>query len=212
MDNGQNNKKYKKIAVMGGTFDPIHYGHLSTAEAVRDKFDVEKVIFIPSGCPPHKDLNFVTNNERRYDMTLLATESNPGFEVSRMEIDRPGRTYTIDTINELKEMYGEDVQIYFITGADVVHQIFTWKSWQELITMCDFVAATRPGYKKSDMFKRIEYLRDTYESRIHFMDVPALDISSSDIRERVQKGEPVKYLLPECVEEYIYKNNLYKQM
>ena len=209
MDNTQKHK-YTRIAIMGGTFDPIHYGHLATAESVRWRYNADKVFFIPSGCPPHKDINFVTNNERRYEMTLLATKSNPNFEVSRIEIDRPGRTYTIDTITELKEKYGSEVEILFITGADVVHSIFTWKSWEKLLTLCDFVAATRPGYKKSEMFKRIEYMREAYESKIHFIEVPALDISSSDIRERVSEGRTIKYLLPECVEEYIYENSLYK--
>ena len=209
MDNTQKHK-YTRIAIMGGTFDPIHYGHLATAESVRCKYNADKVFFIPSGCPPHKDINFVTNNERRYEMTLLATKSNPNFEVSRIEIDRPGRTYTIDTITELKEKYGSEVEILFITGADVVHSIFTWKSWEKLLTLCDFVAATRPGYKKSEMFKRIEFMREAYESKIHLIEVPELDISSSDIRERVSEGRTIKYLLPECVEEYIYENSLYK--
>ncbi len=201
-------EKCKRIAIMGGTFDPIHYGHLVTAEAVRKEFNAEVVIFIPTGHPPHKDENNVTHSEHRYLMTFLATVDNPYFEVSRIEIDRDGLTYTIDTIKKIKSL-NNDVKIYFITGADAVSSILTWKDAEVLLTLCSFVAVTRPGYKKETLEKKVSDIKKKYKSKLHFFEVPALSISSSDIRNRVQNGLPIKYLLPEAVERYIYKSDLY---
>ena len=137
---------------MGGTFDPIHYGHLATAEAVRYRFKVDKVIFMPTGNPAHKSDRYVTHHEHRYLMTVLATMRNENFDVSRIEIERPGITYTIDTIQTLKKMCPPDARLYFITGADALHQIFTWKEPEKLLKMCDFVAVTRSGYDKNKLF------------------------------------------------------------
>ena len=206
-----NFKDCKSIAIMGGTFDPIHNGHLVTAEAVRHRFNVDRVVFMPAGQPAHKADQKVTHNEHRYLMTVLATMRNENFEVSRIEIDRPGLTYTIDTIEELKKMCRTDVRLYFITGADAIHQIMTWKEPDRLLTLCDFVAVTRPGYDRTKLFADIGEIREKYESRIHYMEVPALAISSSDIRQRARKGEPIKYLLPQEVEDYIYKFGLYQE-
>ena len=200
----------KSIAIMGGTFDPIHYGHLVTAEAVRHRFQVDKVVFIPTGRPAHKTDKEVTHNEHRYLMAVLATMRNENFEVSRLEIDRPGITYTIDTIEQLKKMCRPDVRLYFITGADAIHQIMTWKEPERLLSLCDFVAVTRPGYQKNQMFEEIGELREKFASRIHYMEVPDLAISSSDIRTRAQKGMPIQYLLPQEVEDYIHKFGLYR--
>ncbi len=205
-----NFKDCKSIAIMGGTFDPIHYGHLVTAEAVRHRFQVDKVIFIPTGRPAHKADKAVTHNEHRYLMTVLATMRNENFDVSRLEIDRPGMTYTIDTIEQLKKMCREDVRLYFITGADAIHQIMSWKSPERLLTLCDFVAVTRPGYRKNQMLEEIGEIRDKFASRIHYMEVPALAISSSDIRARARQGMPIKYLVPQEVEDYIHKFGLYQ--
>ena len=204
-----NFKDCKSIAIMGGTFDPIHNGHLVTAEAVRHRFKVDRVVFMPAGQPAHKANKKVTHNEHRYLMTVLATMRNENFEVSRIEIDRPGATYTIDTIEELKKICRPDVRLYFITGADAIHQIMTWKQPERLLTLCDFVAVTRPGYDKTKLFEDIGEIREKYASRIHYMEVPALAISSSDIREREQRGEPIKYLVPQEVEDYIHKFGLY---
>ncbi|MBR4114011.1 MAG: nicotinate-nucleotide adenylyltransferase, partial [Anaerotignum sp.] len=204
-----NFKDCKSIAIMGGTFDPIHNGHLVTAEAVRHRFKVDRVVFMPAGQPAHKANKKVTHNEHRYLMTVLATMRNENFEVSRIEIDRPGATYTIDTIEELKKICRPDVRLYFITGADAIHQIMTWKQPERLLTLCDFVAVTRPGYDRAKLFEDIGEIREKYASRIHYMEVPALAISSSDIREREQKGEPIKYLVPQEVEDYIHKFGLY---
>ncbi|NLJ89090.1 MAG: nicotinate-nucleotide adenylyltransferase [Epulopiscium sp.] len=197
------------IAIMGGTFDPIHYGHLVTAEAVRHKYNINQVIFMPTGHPPHKNNKEVSHSEHRYLMSVLATAANPYFNVSRMEIDRKGTTYTIDTIKGLKEVYGEKTELYFITGADALHYIFTWKDAEELLRLCTFVAVTRPGYNKEKLVKEIEIIKKNYESKIHFLEVPALSISSTDIRNRVREGRPIKYLVPESVENYIYKFKLY---
>jgi len=204
-----NFKDCKSIAIMGGTFDPIHNGHLVTAEAVRHRFKVDRVVFMPAGQPAHKANKKVTHNEHRYLMTVLATMRNENFEVSRIEIDRPGATYTIDTIEELKKICRPDVRLYFITGADAIHQIMTWKQPERLLTLCDFVAVTRPGYDRAKLFEDIGEIREKYASRIHYMEVPALAISSSDIREREQRGEPIKYLVPQEVEDYIHKFGLY---
>ncbi len=204
-------KNCESIAVMGGTFDPIHYGHLVTAEAVRHRFHVDKVIFIPTGRPAHKTDKEVTHNEHRYLMTVLATMRNENFDVSRIEIDRPGLTYTIDTIEQLKQYCRKDVRLYFITGADAIHQIMHWKDSERLLSLCDFVAVTRPGYQKNELFAEIDALRKKYVSHIHYMEVPALAISSSDIRSRAERGMSIKYLLPQEVEDYIHKFGLYQK-
>ncbi|KXL52864.1 nicotinate-nucleotide adenylyltransferase [Anaerotignum neopropionicum] len=203
-------KDCKSIAIMGGTFDPIHNGHLVTAEAVRHRFNVDKVIFIPSGRPAHKKNKIITETEHRYLMAVLATMRNENFEVSRIEIDRPGITYTIDTIEELKSMCRPDVRLYFITGADAIHQIMSWKEPERLLSLCDFVAVTRPGYDRERLNGDIREIREKFTTRIHFMEVPALAISSSDIRERARREEPIKYLLPQAVEDYIRKFCLYQ--
>ncbi|MBE6022825.1 MAG: nicotinate-nucleotide adenylyltransferase [Cellulosilyticum sp.] len=202
-------KKIKKLAIMGGTFDPIHMGHLVTAEEVRHEFQVDEVLFVPTGHPPHKSHINMTTCEHRYLMTVLATAANPCFKVSRIEIEREGVTYTIDTIKELKRIYGEEVQLYFITGADAVHKILGWKESTELLQLCDFVAVTRPGYNKNELMRKVKEMNEQYESNIHFLEVPALAISSSDIRRRLMEEKPIKYLVPQEVENYIKKHALY---
>ena len=188
---------------MGGTFDPIHYGHLVTAEEVRVKFNLTDVIFVPSGTPPHKLNRKVTCTEHRYLMTVLATVTNLFFSVSRIEIDRKGPSYAIDTVAEIRNIVGKDVELFFITGADAFLQMDKWYKANELVKMCQFVAATRPGYP----FEKIDTRFSKY---IDVVEVPALSISSTDIRQRVKEGRNIKYLLPEAVEDYIFKNDLYK--
>ena len=203
-------RKCKRLAIMGGTFDPIHYGHLVTAEAVRTEFAADCVLFIPTGQPPHKSDNAVTDNEHRYLMTVLATVGNPYFYTSRMEIDRPGRTYTIDTIRALRRICRKDTELYFITGADAVAEIFTWKEADKLLELCHFVAVTRPGYRTDNLMADIQAIDEKYAARLHFLEVPALAISSSDIRKRCARSKAVKYLLPEVVETYMTKHQLYE--
>lgn len=199
----------KKIAIMGGTFDPIHYGHLIVAEAVRDEFDIDKILFIPSGNPPHKSDKKVTPANLRYTMTFLATMTNPHFEVSSLEIDRIGYSYTIDTIMQLKKFL-KDSLIYFIVGADAINDIFTWKEPQKLFKLCKFIAVTRPGYNKEQLFLQVEEIKKKYDGKIYFFEPPSFDISSSNIRRRISDGDTIKYMLPEEVERYIYKLGLYK--
>jgi len=202
-----------RIAIMGGAFDPIHYGHLAAAEAVTHRLQADQVIFIPSGRPPHKNYGQTTPSEHRYLMTVLATATNPHFQVSRLEIDRPGLTYTIDTIKAIRRMLKPEAEIYFISGADAIHQIFSWKNPQELLTLCRFVAVTRPGFSKKSLLEHISKIEKLYQDgeQIQFVEVPALSISSSDIRARVLEGRPIKYLLPEEVERYIMKCGLYNK-
>lgn len=202
-------KKRHRVGILGGTFDPIHIGHLVTAEAVRNEYDLDKVIFIPAAIPPHKQKQMVTEARHRYIMTVLATCSNPYFEVSPIEMNRPGPSYTIDTIYELIERYGEDTDFYFITGADTIQEIPTWDRIEELLGICEFIAATRQGCLP-DVDNIKEYFGELGGKRIHRLNTPELEISSTDIRARVKNGVSIKYIVPLSVEQYIYKEGLYK--
>ncbi len=199
-------KQPLKIGIMGGTFDPIHYGHLVTAEIARAKFNLDTVIFVPAGRPPHKEIE-AKYSEHRYMMTFLATVTNPYFQISRLELEREGLSYTYDTLCRFKEEYGADCQLHFITGADAIRQIFTWNNAEQLFGLCNFIAATRPGYQLAELADWPPNFKD----KIKLMQVPALSISSTDIRRRIKNGQPIKYLLPESVENYIRKQGLYWQ-
>lgn len=199
-------RKRLRLGVMGGTFDPIHYGHLVTAEEALVQFNLDRVLFMPTGEPARKTHRVVSPAEHRYLMTVIATASNPDFTVSRLEVDRPGVTYTVDTMLELRSIYGPDAALYFITGADAVLEILTWKDTERLADVCTFIAATRPGYDLS----RFADQPGSSGLTVEFMEVPALAISSTDIRERVAANRPVRYLLPEAVATYIRKNGLYR--
>lgn len=195
-----------KLAIMGGTFDPIHYGHLVTAEAARCQFNLDQVVFVPSGCPPHKKERDISPAEYRYAMTLRAIASNPYFRVSRVELDRPGYSYAIDTVSTFLELYGYEIELYFITGADAILEIINWKNVETLMEQCHFIAATRPGFYLHD----VSHFPQKFIKKIIFMEVPALAISSTDIRRRVAEKRPIKYLLPEGVEQYIAQHKLYQ--
>ncbi len=199
-----------RLGIMGGTFDPIHYGHLMTAEEARDQYKLDKVLFVPSGHPPHKHESSVTESKHRYLMTVLATLTNPSFEVSRVDIDREGITYTVDTLMDLKVIFPQD-QLFFITGADAILEIITWKDAPRLLGYCDFIAATRPGYSIEALETKLGTLYTSYQECFHFVEVPALAISSTDIRQRVRAGRPIRYLVPETVDYYIQKNQLYQE-
>ncbi len=199
----------RRIGILGGTFDPIHVGHLMTAEAVRDEFGLDKVIFVPAAVPPHKMDQQVTEARHRYLMTVLATNSNPHFDVSSIEMDRPGPSYTIDTIYELKRQYGENTDLFFITGADAIAEIPTWDRIEELLGLCQFIAAARPGFLPNVDNIR-EYFGELGSARIHRLETPELEISSTNIRDRVKRGFSIKYIVPSAVENYIYKEGLYK--
>lgn len=200
----------KRIGIMGGTFDPIHFGHLVTAEEARINFELDKVIFVPTGNPPHKKDYEVTEPEHRYLMTALATNSNPFFEVSRIEIERKGYSYTVDTLNQLVEIYGKDTSLFFISGADAVLDILTWKNIKGVLDVCTFIAATRPGYPVKKLKDKLEEIKKLYGKDVYLLEVTAIAISSTEIRRRVKEGRSIKYLVPEGVEEYILKNGLYR--
>jgi nicotinate-nucleotide adenylyltransferase len=197
----------KNLGIMGGTFDPIHYGHLLAAEEARFEFNLEKIIFVPSGHPPHKNEKEITPFQHRYLMTSLAISTNPYFEVSSIEIEREGPSYAIDTINIFKNKY-PNTNIFFITGADAIRQIITWHKAEELPKVCNFIAVSRPGYKLKEI--NAELKNKFFFENIFSLEIPGLSISSTEIRNRVKNKKPIKYLLPEVVENYIYQNNLYK--
>lgn len=206
-------RSHQRIGIMGGTFNPIHYGHMVTAREALSQFSLDKVIFIPTGTPPHKTDGEIASSEDRYLMTVIATASNSNFFVSRMEIERKGKSYTIETVRQLRSVYGSDASLYFITGADAILEILTWKDTNEIITLCKFIAATRPGYnlgKIEELKKKLFSKNDIKDERIFIMEVPALAISSTDIRNRVKQNRPIDYLLPEGVCNYILKHGLYK--
>jgi nicotinate-nucleotide adenylyltransferase len=191
---------------MGGTFDPIHHGHLLTAEEARWQFELDEVVFIPTGQPWMKTDREVSPAEDRYLMVVIATSSNPKFSVSRLEIERKGPTYTVDTLRSLRQERGEETELFFITGADAMLEIFQWKDSEEALSLANFIAATRPGYELSDF----ERGAPTEHRRVTVMTIPALAISSSDIRDRVRNGRPIRYLVPEGVQTYIDKAGLYR--
>jgi len=190
---------------MGGVFDPIHCGHLFAAEEARVEFKLDKVIFVPCRQPAHKRENDISDPEDRYLMTVLATSNNQFFEVSKVELNRPGPSYSIDTVKEFLKKYNHGVKIFFITGADAFLEVDFWYKSEELIKLCQFVAATRPGYDLNKLDKKFKKI-------IKIMEIPALSISSTDIRRRVREGKSIKYLLPQEVEKYIYKKGLYRKM
>jgi nicotinate-nucleotide adenylyltransferase len=191
----------RKVGVMGGTFDPIHNGHLVAASEVADRFGLDEVIFVPTGQPWQKSERSVSRPEDRYLMTVVATASNPRFSVSRVDIERPGPTYTADTLTDLHAEH-PDAELYFITGADALAQILTWQKLDELFALAHFVGVTRPGYPLDDA-----HLPD---GAVSLVEVPAMAISSTDCRRRVQEGRPVWYHVPDGVVQYISKRHLYR--
>lgn len=200
-----------RTCIMGGTFDPIHYGHLVVAEEVRHRFGLDKVVFIPAARPPHKINQKISDHVHRINMARLATASNKFFEVSPLEMERQGPSYTIDTVREVKKCYGV-AEVYFITGADAVLEIITWKDAGDLLAMCTFIAATRPGYNLKCLKENLRSLPEKILENIIPLEVPALSISSTDIRRRIREERSIKYLLPESVEDYIFQHEIYKNL
>jgi nicotinate-nucleotide adenylyltransferase len=190
----------RRIGVMGGTFDPVHHGHLVAASEVAHNFALDEVIFVPTGQPYQKETRVVSPAEDRYLMTVIATASNPRFSVSRVDIDRPGPTYTIDTLRDLSAA-GPNDELFFITGADALAEILTWHDVDELFTLAHFVGCTRPGHRLSGA--------GLPEDKVSLVEIPALAISSTECRARVAAGEPVWYLVPDGVVQYIAKRRLY---
>ena len=192
--------KPRRIGIMGGTFDPIHHGHLVAASEVQYQFALDEVIFVPTGSQPFKKDRHVTLPEHRYLMTVLATVANTRFSVSRVDIDREGDTYTVDTLRDLRKLYPDD-ELFFITGADVLPQILSWKNAEELWDLAHFIGVNRPGHHCE-----IAALPD---DKVSLIEVPAMAISSTDCRERIGAGRPVWYLVPDSVVRYIAKYHLY---
>jgi nicotinate-nucleotide adenylyltransferase len=190
----------RRIGIMGGTFDPIHHGHLVAASEVAGRFDLDEVVFVPTGQPWQKGA--VSPAEDRYLMTVIATASNPRFQVSRADVDRDGLTYTVDTLRDLRAAYGSEAELFFITGADALDRILSWKDALEMLSLARFVGVTRPGFVLSDAHLP--------EDSVTLVEVPAMAISSSDCRARVAAGKPVWYLVPDGVVQYIAKRSLYR--
>lgn len=193
---------------MGGTFDPIHYGHLVAASEVADLFDLDQVVFVPSGQPWQKDRD-VSAAEDRYLMTVIATASNPRFSVSRVDIDRAGPTYTKDTLRDLRAL-NPDSQLFFITGADALESILSWQGWEELFDLARFVGVSRPGYELShDHITGV--LGELADDALTLVEIPALAISSTDCRRRAEEHRPLWYLMPDGVVQYVSKGRLYSK-
>ncbi len=192
-----------KIAIMGGTFNPIHYAHLLSAEEVRDGLGYDKILFIPSARPPHKDRRDIIDPEHRYQMTLLATSDNPYFEVSQIELDRVGPSYAIQTIKELQAFYGEGCELAFIIGADSLIDFKIWKGFDEILDICRFIATTRPNYC-------LDKVPPDLRNRVEYFSITGVDISATEIRERIRSGRSIRYLVPQPVLEYIERCQLYR--
>jgi nicotinate-nucleotide adenylyltransferase len=192
----------RRIGIMGGTFDPIHHGHLVAASEVQARFELDEVVFVPTGQPYEKGR--VTPAEDRYLMTVIATASNPRFHVSRADVDRDGPTYTIDTLRDMSAIYGPEAELFFITGADALARILSWKDALAMLELAHFVGVTRPGFELSG-----DHLPP---DRVTLVEVPAMAISSTACRERVAGGKPVWYLVPDGVVQYINKRALYRPL
>ncbi len=199
----------RRIGIIGGTFDPIHYGHLILAEHVRNKVGLDKVVFIPAKIPPHKQGRQITASRNRYEMVELAIASNPMFEASDIEISSDEVSYTIHTLEKLINFYGESTDFYFITGSDTIFEIEQWFEFEKLLKSAGFVVGKRPGFKESPLGSHVAYLNKKYGARISIVDIPEVDISSTDIKNRIRDQQSIKYLLPEIVEKYIIDNKLY---
>lgn len=192
----------RRVGVMGGTFDPVHHGHLVAASEVAHRFALDEVVFVPAGQPWQKAERHVSPAEDRYLMTVIATAADPRFRVSRVDVDRDGPTYTVDTLRDLHAELGEDADLFFITGADALASIASWHRSEELLGLAHFVGVTRPGHPLVDP--------GMPAGTVTLMEIPALAISSSDCRARASRGEPIRYLVPEGVVEYAAKRGLYQ--
>jgi nicotinate-nucleotide adenylyltransferase len=195
----------RRLGIIGGTFDPVHHGHLIAADQARWRFQLDRVVFVPAGQPWQKPVG-VTAPEHRYQMVVLATATNPAFSVSRVEIDTPGLTYTVDTLRLLRAGMDPGTRLYFIAGADAVLGLPTWKEPDELLHLTEIIAATRPGWDLSRLTGRLP----AAAGRVHTLELPALDISSTDVRARVAAGAPVRYLVPDPVAAYVNEHGLYR--
>lgn len=198
----------KKYGIFGGSFNPIHYGHLMICEYIKEEMGLDKVIFIPTGNPPHKDLE--VSAEDRYEMVRLAISPNPDFEISDIETTRDKMSYTVDTIRELKKIYREE-KLYFLIGLDSLFQLKTWMKIGDLSKEIEFVVALRPGYlDKEEINKEIDFLRENFGTKINLIKTPLYEISSTDLRDRIHEGKSLRYLIPKKVLDYIEESGFYK--
>lgn len=216
----------KRIGILGGTFNPVHNGHLAIARDLRERLQLQKILFIPSNLPPHKSGEAVPSAAQRYEMVRLAVSGEPSFELSDMEIKRGGRSYTIDTVKALHAS-DREAEFFFITGLDAFLEIKSWFKWQELLSLCAFVVISRPGYHFSDL-KKLDFMSSAAASlekmdkggvaetivqtgafSVYLESIPLHDVSATEIRAMIQKGSSVKKILPEAVETYIIKNKIY---
>jgi len=200
----------RKIGILGGTFDPVHYGHLILAEQARGEAELDQVIFMPALVQPFKLNNRIAEGHHRCAMLKKAIENNPKFSVSVLELNTPEISYTINTLRDLKKILGADAELYFIIGTDAFLGLEKWYCADDLLHEFSFVIGTRPGYKELELRKHIDYFRSEYGTEIILINNSEVEISSTDIKERIQEGKSIKYLLPEAVENYIYENRLYR--
>lgn len=198
----------KKVGIMGGTFNPIHNAHLILAEQAYHQFDLEKVLFMPTKNPPHKKKQELASDEHRKNMIHEAIKENPHFELSTLEMEREGITYTAETLRILHQM-GEDTEYYFILGGDSLMQITSWREPKAIFSMAKIVAATRTGYREDEIIRQCNRLEQEYHAAIMRLDVPNLEISSKLIRTRCEQEEPIRYYVPETVFSYIQEHKLY---
>lgn len=196
------------IALFGGTFNPIHYGHLLICEGIREEYNLEKVVFIPARIPPHKDKNEIIQASHRLEMAKLAIKDNPFFEVSDMELKREGSSYTIDTVRIYKNLYNID-RMGLILGADSLINFETWRNFTDIFPLVDIYVASRPDFDAQTLEKTIQRFENEFEAKINKYSLRTMDYSSTEIRDRISKGLSIKYLVPPAVEEYIYKAELY---
>lgn len=197
-----------RIGIMGGTFNPIHLGHLILSEYIREEASLDKIIFIPTGDPPHKDKNSVIDGFHRKNMLEFSIKDNPYFSLSDIELKRENKSYTIDTIAELRKVHIDD-ELFMIIGADSLYSIEYWKDSSKLLTGIDFVVADRVLREKKNLIEEIKRLNILHNIEIEYFDSPLIDISSTEIRDRIKKGKSIKYLVKEDVNKYIIENNLY---
>ncbi|MDK7377309.1 nicotinate-nucleotide adenylyltransferase [Peptoniphilus harei] len=198
----------KKYGIFGGSFNPIHYGHLMICEYIKEEMGLDKVIFIPTGNPPHKELELSAKD--RYEMVRLAISPNPDFEISDIETTRVKKSYTVDTIRELKKIYKEE-KLYFLIGLDSLFQLKTWMKIRDLSQEIEFVVALRPGYlDREEINKEIDFLRENFGTKINLIKTPLYEISSTDLRDRIREGKSLRYLIPKKVLDYIEESGFYK--
>lgn len=191
-----------RIGIMGGTFNPIHYGHLVVAAEAGDQFKLDNIVFIPSGTPPHKDNSDIASAKARCEMVRLATRSNPLFSVSSLEIERGGKSYSVETVEKLLAIYGKETQVYFIVGVDSMLEIESWRDVDKLLGLCKFIVALRGGFNAEEISPAIR-------KHSHIMKIPEIGISATDVRKRIKKGKSIRYLVAPEVEEYIIRHNIY---